>query len=162
MRSGGNKINIKLGGLTFQERKDNLINFIEEKYGQNYEVGRLIELLKPVPLKLSEPLTNEVLTSLANKEHILDVRDELEELVYRQNTLELKGIKKTQIHLEMKKIELIGQLVELKTELSKVEAHEYRPDISELIVDLEVDKEKIHDLYTEVIKLMNEWNGKKN
>jgi len=111
-------------------------------------------------LKLSEPLTNEVLASLARKEHILDVRDELKELVYNQNTLGLKGVKDIQIQLEMKKIEMIGQLVKLKNEISKIEKHDYRPDISELITDLEIDNAKIHDLYTEVIKLMNDWNEK--
>jgi len=111
-------------------------------------------------LKLSEPLTNEVLASLARKEHILDVRDELKELVYNQNTLGLKGVKDIQIQLEMKKIEMIGQLVELKNEISKIEKHEYRPNISEFITDLEIDNEKIHNLYTEVLKLMNDWNEK--
>lgn len=155
-------MNNKIGGSTFNDRKVNLIRFIQDKFGTDIETLNLIELLNPIPLQLKAPLTDEFLNNIVIRENILDVREDLTELVYSQNKLELKNMKETKIKLEQKKLEIIGQLVKMKEELSKIKSHEYRPNINEWIEDIKKDDEKIHELYLEVIDLMNQWNKKES
>ncbi|MDQ0230105.1 hypothetical protein [Metabacillus malikii] len=146
---------------TFEERKRFIYEYLNKKLKLSTETNILLSYIYAIPFQQNAPLTDEYMLELKSCTSDEDVRRVLKKVFEKQTDYEFRHIRDIKRKLNVHSMDIYQQLNLLIHEFKRIESHGYQKDITDLISQLNKQKQDLIEGFDVAINYLENWANKK-